>query len=151
MAEPADPIEWLLNVGRKLLNVPGSGMPADQWQAAWQKILADAEDDLQALMAEGFRGSTQELAAQLNAFVDARLHRLPGGGAPPQEIQEPREVSAARLTLGVSQEASVKEAEKAYHEKAKTMHPDRGGDPEQFTQLIAAIRILRENEKRSQP
>jgi translocation protein SEC63 len=44
--------------------------------------------------------------------------------------------------LGVDQDASDKEIKKKYRELSKTMHPDKGGDPEKFKELAKAYMAL---------
>jgi DnaJ-class molecular chaperone len=51
--------------------------------------------------------------------------------------------------LGVSRTASESEIKQAYRQKAKILHPDRGGNPEQFKLLAQAYEILSDSEKRS--
>jgi len=52
--------------------------------------------------------------------------------------------------LGVSKTATADEIRKAYRDKAKTHHPDRGGDPELFKKINEAYEVLSNNEKRSE-
>jgi DnaJ-class molecular chaperone len=52
--------------------------------------------------------------------------------------------------LGVNRNATAEEIRKAYREKAKTHHPDRGGDPEIFKQINEAYEILSSSEKRAE-
>ncbi len=42
--------------------------------------------------------------------------------------------------------ASDKEIRKQYRELSKTMHPDKGGDPESFKELIKAYKSLTDEE-----
>ncbi len=44
--------------------------------------------------------------------------------------------------LGVSEDASKEEITKAYKQKAKIHHPDKGGDEEKFKEVALAHRIL---------
>lgn len=50
--------------------------------------------------------------------------------------------------LGVARDATDQEIKAAYRSKAKTMHPDRGGDPEEFALLSRAFEILSDPVKR---
>lgn len=50
--------------------------------------------------------------------------------------------------LGVSTEASESELKKAYRKKALALHPDKGGDPEQFKEVTAAYETLADSQKR---
>jgi DnaJ-class molecular chaperone len=51
--------------------------------------------------------------------------------------------------LGVDEKASTNEIKKAYLKLAKTSHPDRGGDAEEFKQINKAYTILMDDNKRS--
>lgn len=44
--------------------------------------------------------------------------------------------------LGVRPDASVEEIKKAYREKARIHHPDKGGDPEEFKKISAAYESM---------
>jgi curved DNA-binding protein CbpA len=50
--------------------------------------------------------------------------------------------------LGVATDATQAQIKKAYRMKAKTAHPDVGGDPENFKALVVAYNILFDPEKR---
>jgi hypothetical protein len=50
----------------------------------------------------------------------------------------------ARQILGVDREASTVEVEGAFRRLAGRVHPDRGGDPERFAEIVAARRALAE-------
>ena len=65
----------------------------------------------------------------------ARSFRPDGGGRPP--IPSPYSV------LGVAPSASREEIQRAYREKAKETHPDRGGDEKAFIQVQQAYERLR--------
>lgn len=52
-------------------------------------------------------------------------------------------MSAARSILGVGPRARPDEVERAFRALAARAHPDRGGDPEQFRQAVAARDVLR--------
>lgn len=47
------------------------------------------------------------------------------------------------VVLGIARDASLEEVTRAYRALAMKMHPDRGGDPEQFHKLQAAYEALR--------
>ena len=47
------------------------------------------------------------------------------------------------VVLGIARDASMEEVVKAYRSKAMKMHPDRGGDPDEFHKLQAAYNALR--------
>ena len=51
--------------------------------------------------------------------------------------------------LGVSRDASPADIKKAWHKKALTEHPDKGGDTEAFQKLQRAYNILSDPEKRA--
>lgn len=51
--------------------------------------------------------------------------------------------------LGVAHNVSVREIERAFQWRAKQMHPDNGGDAEQFKKLSAAYEILKDPARRA--
>lgn len=51
--------------------------------------------------------------------------------------------------LGVGKDAGKDQIKRAYKRKSKKHHPDVGGDPEQFKQLVVAYKILSDDEKRA--
>jgi hypothetical protein len=65
-----------------------------------------------------------------------------------QELDEERMKKDLYDKLGVEKTASKEELKKAYRDKSKEMHPDHGGDPEQFKELAVAYKILSDSEKR---
>jgi len=50
--------------------------------------------------------------------------------------------------LGVSKTASCTEIKKAYLKLARTHHPDKGGDPELFKEIVKASEVLTDEHKR---
>lgn len=50
--------------------------------------------------------------------------------------------------LGVPKDATRSEIKKAYYNKSKDQHPDKGGDAEEFKVLVRAYNILFDEEKR---
>ncbi len=52
--------------------------------------------------------------------------------------------------LGVSKNASADELKKAFRKKAHELHPDKGGDAEQFKKLNEAYQVLGDEKKRAQ-
>ena len=50
--------------------------------------------------------------------------------------------------LGVSKTDSCTDIKKAYLKLARTTHPDKGGDPEQFKQILRASEVLTDEKKR---
>lgn len=51
-------------------------------------------------------------------------------------------------TLGVAKDATAAAIKKAFREKAKSAHPDTGGDPKDFHALVRANDVLSDEEKR---
>lgn len=51
--------------------------------------------------------------------------------------------------LGLDKDASAKDIKRAYFDKAKVLHPDKGGDPEAFKEILRAYETLSDSEKRS--
>ena len=52
-------------------------------------------------------------------------------------------------TLGVSRDASEAEIKKAYRARARSAHPDAGGDEEEFKQVQHAYNVLRDPQQRA--
>jgi len=52
--------------------------------------------------------------------------------------------------LGVPEDASEEQIKKRFRELAKIYHPDRGGDPEKFKQILKAYQILSDKKLRSE-
>jgi DnaJ-class molecular chaperone len=52
--------------------------------------------------------------------------------------------------LGVSKTASQSDIKKAFRKKAHELHPDKGGDAEQFKKVNEAYQVLSDNDKRAQ-
>ena len=72
--------------------------------------------------------------------------RMFGGYGRVYEIREgapPPDPNADYKLLGVDANASSAELRRAFLRKAKTAHPDAGGDPEQFRELMAAYERVR--------
>lgn len=51
--------------------------------------------------------------------------------------------------LGVERDASDDEIKKAYRRKARQMHPDAGGDPDEFKEVSAAYEVLKNPDARA--
>jgi len=73
-----------------------------------------------------------------------------GGGMPGGmgQQREPADTTALYKVLGVEKGASATEIKKAFRKKALRMHPDKGGDPEEFKKIQAAYEVLSDAEKR---
>jgi len=67
-----------------------------------------------------------------------------GGRGPPKEVDN----SKYYEILGVDKKASMDEIKKAYRKKAIRMHPDKGGDQEEFQKLQQAYDVLFDKDKR---
>jgi DnaJ-class molecular chaperone len=50
--------------------------------------------------------------------------------------------------LGVNKQDSCNDIRKAYLKMAKTYHPDKGGDPEKFKEIVRASEVLTDEKKR---
>ena len=74
---------------------------------------------------------------------------MPGGGFPgmPQK-REPADTTKLYETLGEEKSSTAAQIKKAYRKKALRMHPDKGGDPEEFKKLQAAYDVLSDEDKR---
>ena len=73
---------------------------------------------------------------------------MPGGMGGMQQ-GPPADTTSLYKALGVAKGASPAEIKKAYRKKALRMHPDKGGDPEEFKKLQAAYEVLSDEEKRA--
>jgi len=62
---------------------------------------------------------------------------------PPAGQQDP--ISEAYAILGLAPGADISTVEAVFRRKAATDHPDRGGDPERFSQLSAAYSLLKQH------
>lgn len=51
--------------------------------------------------------------------------------------------------LGLNKNASKEDIKKAYKDKAKKYHPDKGGDKDKFAMILKAYDVLKDDEKRS--
>jgi DnaJ homolog subfamily A member 2 len=50
--------------------------------------------------------------------------------------------------LGLPKTCTTEEVKKQYKKMAIKLHPDKGGDPEKFKELCAAVEVLSNPEKR---
>ena len=73
---------------------------------------------------------------------------FPGFGG--QEREPPKEAETTKYyeILGVDKTASSQDILKAYRQLARTMHPDKGGDPKVFAEITQAKEVLTDPEKR---
>ncbi|MEW6618889.1 MAG: J domain-containing protein [bacterium] len=53
-----------------------------------------------------------------------------------------KNLDEARRILGLDEEVSLEEIKEAYHNKAKKLHPDKGGEEEQMKRLNQAYKLL---------
>jgi DnaJ family protein A protein 2 len=76
---------------------------------------------------------------------------FPGfSGSEPEDSPQRGEVDNKEFyeILEVPQEANQEDIKKAYRKKVIRLHPDKGGDPEEFKKLQAAYEVLSHPEKR---
>ncbi|CAJ1388512.1 unnamed protein product [Effrenium voratum] len=64
--------------------------------------------------------------------------------------EEKEETTDPYKTLGVAQNATLKEIRRAYIRLAKETHPDTGGDSVEFQDVLVAYRILSDDERRKE-
>lgn len=68
---------------------------------------------------------------------------VPPEDAPGQSISGRNDAELSYKLLGLTPSASWEEIEKAYRQKAKVHHPDRGGDEDAMRALNDAYRLLK--------
>jgi len=103
-------------------------MACDRWQRPWENMRA-IYHAIEGMRAMERAGATQILERAFQAFA------LPDG-APTERPW--REVLGIESGLHPALEGPV--AKRAFREKAKTLHPDKGGDVEKFQELERAYR-----------
>lgn len=92
---------------------------------------------------EGFRGHRGRRARQRWERRRSRERRTRAGpGAGPSELS--RAEARRRLGLDADGDADQRDVQRAYHEKVKEVHPDRGGDEEEFKAVTKAYERLSE-------
>ncbi len=127
----------------------GSGKLAE---AVYQRQQGRRRDDFEARSRGGFgagprsRGrartrAEREARARFGVGADSRARRGGARSRPPRPEQGPSRAEA-RKVLGVSTDADSAEIKRAYREKVKEVHPDRGGDEETFKRVTAAYERL---------
>lgn len=68
----------------------------------------------------------------------------PAGGDADDAPAVPDPVGAAFRVLGLPGDADLDAVKAAYRERAKAVHPDQGGDPEEFQRVREAYTVARE-------
>lgn len=111
-----------------VLNKP-AGLPADSFRVCG---LAP-EEFMQAMIVIGLAAATA-FAGTYTAMIkdELRADRWVFTKAPPRRV-----ASSALHALGLHSFATIEEVEQAYRERAKQVHPDHGGDGEEFKRLQA--------------
>lgn len=71
---------------------------------------------------------------------------FPGGGGRPK--REPVDNETYYKLVGVEKDATFDQIKKSYRKKAIKMHPDKGGDPEEFKALTQAYEVISDKDKR---
>ncbi len=71
------------------------------------------------------------------------LRELRGGSTPTPDGMSQSESELCFKVLGISPSASWPEIERAYREKAKIHHPDRGGDEDAMRALNEIYNVLK--------
>lgn len=71
-------------------------------------------------------------------------HGMPGG----RDSGEEEDTTKFYELLGVDKTTSCQDIKKKYRVLAKTLHPDKGGDPKKFAEITHAAEILSDPEKR---
>lgn len=92
--------------------------------------------------AQGTPGDARRATAGANARGPGASAGSPGGHIDPDAGPTRRE---AYETLGLTPGADQADVRRAYREKVKEVHPDRGGDEEQFRAVTEAYERLRRN------
>ena len=73
---------------------------------------------------------------------------FPGFGSQEREAPTPAETNRYYEILGVDKNATTQDILKAYRQQARTMHPDKGGDPKVFAEITQAKEVLSDPDKR---
>lgn len=68
---------------------------------------------------------------------------------PPTQTNTGRHDLRHYTTLQLAPDCSQKDIKKAYRQLARTLHPDKGGDPESFKRLQEAYDVLKDPEQRA--
>lgn len=101
-----------------------SGPLAGSLQETWEFLRREHPEEVEA--------GQLRVAIERSLLDCAVALRREQHGAPAQPPEAPERI------LGVAQGARPEEVRAAYREKAKTAHPDKGGDPEAFCRLQQA-------------
>lgn len=72
-----------------------------------------------------------------------------GRGSPPRGFNQASQDDSLYKILGVDSQSSSTDIKKAYRRKAMHLHPDKGGDEEEFKRLNEAYEILSDESSRS--
>lgn len=86
--------------------------------------------------------------AEMSPFEIANLRRQWKPAEAEEEERSEVWVTDPYETLGVASNATLAEIKKSYLAKARECHPDQGGDPEKFQEILLAYRILRDDDRR---
>lgn len=97
-------------------------MCCDQYERIWENVYALGKG-IEALRAMERWGVSDFLDRAFTGFA-----ALPESSA----------TKKWHVVLGISENSTYEEVKRAYHEKAKEHHPDKGGSPERFQEIQAA-------------
>eukprot|EP00441_Pelagodinium_beii_P034633 CAMPEP_0197637924 /NCGR_PEP_ID=MMETSP1338-20131121/12999_1 /TAXON_ID=43686 ORGANISM="Pelagodinium beii, Strain RCC1491" /NCGR_SAMPLE_ID=MMETSP1338 /ASSEMBLY_ACC=CAM_ASM_000754 /LENGTH=509 /DNA_ID=CAMNT_0043210419 /DNA_START=19 /DNA_END=1548 /DNA_ORIENTATION=- len=123
--------------------------PVNLRESPWEAVLAPYQREAKRCWSAGADGKIPGYVAELYRS-GSPLEKAP----PPLRRRwlnrkKTKEVlNSPYKTLGITAGASFPEIRKAYLQKAREDHPDRGGDADDFAEILRAYRILKDEDRR---
>lgn len=107
----------------------------DRWTTPWDNLRAIGKT------IEALRGIQRWGTEDMMRAAFAGYAALPAGGKPAQNITESITGDPWWIVLGVRQDATRNELDRAYRSWAKVHHPDTGGNPDRFREVTNAYQL----------